>query len=201
MAEVMNVAAAVQDAYGPQPLDWWKLHKLLYFCQGWSLAWTGRPLFRERIEAWRAGPVVPTVYRVQKHYPLAPPGSADALVAADRQTAHEVVRFYGRYPTNRLIELTHREPPWRGARKGVPAKETCRNEITHDLMREYFATLSSGPHHIPESVRRTIDVLLNAPEEQVDHVLEDSGVDFDAELSYLRGEGPNPWPQRSPSQH
>ena len=35
-----------------------KLQKLLYYCQGYALAFTGKPLFLEPIEAWRFGPVV-----------------------------------------------------------------------------------------------------------------------------------------------
>ncbi|WP_297741448.1 Panacea domain-containing protein [uncultured Tessaracoccus sp.] len=35
--------------------------KLLYYVQGWSLAWDGVPMFKDRIEAWKMGPVVPTV--------------------------------------------------------------------------------------------------------------------------------------------
>lgn len=36
--------------------------KLLYFAHGWHLAQTGRPLIRQRFEAWEFGPVVRVVY-------------------------------------------------------------------------------------------------------------------------------------------
>ena len=36
-----------------------RLQKLLYYVQGWSLGERGRPMFREEIQAWRYGPVVP----------------------------------------------------------------------------------------------------------------------------------------------
>jgi uncharacterized phage-associated protein len=39
-----------------------KLQKLLYYCQAWYLAFLGKPLFGERIEAWIHGPVVPPVF-------------------------------------------------------------------------------------------------------------------------------------------
>jgi Protein of unknown function (DUF4065) len=35
-----------------------KIHKLAYYCQGWHVAWTGEPMFREAVEAWTNGPVV-----------------------------------------------------------------------------------------------------------------------------------------------
>ena len=46
----------------PTPLTQLHLHKLLYYAQGWSLAAWGERLFDEAIQAWRHGPVVPSVY-------------------------------------------------------------------------------------------------------------------------------------------
>ncbi|MBQ7262906.1 MAG: DUF4065 domain-containing protein [Synergistaceae bacterium] len=45
-----------------------KLQKLLYYCQGYALALTGKPLFPEPVEAWRYGPVVDSVYQAYKRY-------------------------------------------------------------------------------------------------------------------------------------
>ena len=38
-----------------------KLQKMLYYQQGFHLAYFGTPLFDEEIEAWMYGPVVPSV--------------------------------------------------------------------------------------------------------------------------------------------
>lgn len=35
-----------------------RLHKLLYYVQGYHLAWRGCPAFDDDIEAWKKGPVV-----------------------------------------------------------------------------------------------------------------------------------------------
>lgn len=40
-----------------------KLQKVLYFAQVYYLAKLGKPFFRENLEAWNYGPVVPEVYR------------------------------------------------------------------------------------------------------------------------------------------
>ena len=45
-----------------------KLQKLLYFAQGWYLAIQDKPLFSETVEAWKYGPVVPTIYRELRKY-------------------------------------------------------------------------------------------------------------------------------------
>ena len=45
-----------------------KLQKMLYYQQGFHLAYYGTPLFDEEIEAWMYGPVVPCVYEHFKNY-------------------------------------------------------------------------------------------------------------------------------------
>lgn len=45
-----------------------KLQKLLYYAQAWHLVFRQEPLFTDRIEAWRHGPVVPSVFRQYRHF-------------------------------------------------------------------------------------------------------------------------------------
>ena len=40
-----------------------KLQKMMYYQQGFHLAYFGTPLFDEDIVAWQYGPVVPSVYK------------------------------------------------------------------------------------------------------------------------------------------
>ena len=40
-----------------------QLQKLVYYSQAWSLAWDGAPLFHDKIEAWRHGPVCRSIYK------------------------------------------------------------------------------------------------------------------------------------------
>lgn len=53
---------------GVMPVDNLKLQKLLYYCQGIHLKVVDTPLFNDVIEAWRYGPVVPSVYHKYKHF-------------------------------------------------------------------------------------------------------------------------------------
>ena len=46
----------------PELITQLRLHKLLYYAQGWHLGIRGQPLFAERIEAWKHGPVVAPLY-------------------------------------------------------------------------------------------------------------------------------------------
>lgn len=50
------------------PMDPLKLIKLVYIGYGWVLALTGKKLFDEPIEAWKHGPVIPSIYHEFKHY-------------------------------------------------------------------------------------------------------------------------------------
>ncbi|MDO5094337.1 MAG: DUF4065 domain-containing protein [Propionibacteriaceae bacterium] len=110
--------------------------KLLYYVQGWSLAWGGTPMFEDRIEAWAMGPVVPAVRRYigdDGHY---------SLTELERATVDAVVRYYGRFPGSSLIQMTHSEQPWLDAREGIPEDARSDSEITHDSMRREFTKQS-----------------------------------------------------------
>src|SRR5256885_15287234 len=45
-----------------------KLQKLIYFAHGWYWAIKNEPLIDESVEAWKYGPVIPSVYHAFKHY-------------------------------------------------------------------------------------------------------------------------------------
>lgn len=45
-----------------------KLVKLVYISHGWYLGYTGEPLIGESIQAWKYGPVVPSIYNEFKRY-------------------------------------------------------------------------------------------------------------------------------------
>lgn len=51
-----------------KPITQMKLQKLIYFAHGWSLALRNEPLINESIEAWKYGPVVPSIYQLFKTY-------------------------------------------------------------------------------------------------------------------------------------
>ncbi|MDR1313971.1 MAG: DUF4065 domain-containing protein [Deltaproteobacteria bacterium] len=53
----------------PSKLTHLKIQKMLYFAQGWHLAYFNVPLFEDPIEAWKYGPVVRPVYRALSSRP------------------------------------------------------------------------------------------------------------------------------------
>src|SRR3954466_11182214 len=96
---VLDVAAYIVEKQPKRlPLTAWKLQKLVYYSQAWSLVWDEKPLFRERIEAWINGPVVPNLYRIHRgEYFVTtwPHGSAANLSSVQRDTIDAVLEFYG----------------------------------------------------------------------------------------------------------
>ena len=133
------------------PLSNLKLQKLLYFIQGNFLRILNRPCFKDDIEAWKYGPVVPTVYSKFKRY-----GSNNInrieyiyefeenkyeaikkdfkpiLSDEEAQIIQGVVSACKDYSANYLVKLTHSQSPWK------KSYGKNNNVISIELMREYF---------------------------------------------------------------
>jgi uncharacterized phage-associated protein len=121
-----------------------KLQKLVYYSQAWSLVWDEKPLFRERVEAWVNGPVVPNLYRVHRgQFDVKdwPHGDPENLTAVQRETVDSVLSFYGEKSSQWLSDLTHSEQPWKDARQGLAPTDRGGNEITHAAMAEYYSSI------------------------------------------------------------
>jgi uncharacterized phage-associated protein len=143
LPRVQDVAAYVLRRRGPMRAM--KLQRLVYYCQAWSLAWDGKPLFPEKVQAWMNGPVVPELFLSHRgRFLLAslPDGDAAKLTAAERGTVDAVLKRYGGKSSFWLGELAHREAPWRNARAGVAEDDPeTRPEIPRAAMRRYYSAL------------------------------------------------------------
>ena len=89
-----------------------KLQKLLYYMQGFHLAFFDEPFFNESIEAWTYGPVVPVVFKEFKKYKkrsINPDNYHDDLVLTDdeQQMFDMVYSEYNRYSAVALMNMTH----------------------------------------------------------------------------------------------
>lgn len=106
----LDVAAEIRKRLPGVPTK--KLHKLLYYCQGYHAAAFGSALFAESIEAWDMGPVVAALWRDEKHGSLFTGTPAQALGQAELNTVGYVLSRYGAMTGADLESLTHHEPPW-----------------------------------------------------------------------------------------
>lgn len=141
-ASVFDVATYILEKSGP--MTTWKLQKLVYYCQAWSLVWDGDQIFDEEIEAWANGPVCRKLYEQHKgqfRVNNLPIGNASVLTEDQKETVDVVLRDYGDRSPKWLSDLTHMEDPWRKARKGIPRGERGESVISKESMAEYYESL------------------------------------------------------------
>lgn len=111
-------------------IDHLQMQKLLYLAQGWSLAIIGTPLFKDNIEAWRHGPVVPTIYDALRGYGSRPIVSKlvdldedfevveakGSFTKFESEIIDSVWNGYKDWSGPQLVNLTHEEhSPWHNA--------------------------------------------------------------------------------------
>jgi uncharacterized phage-associated protein len=118
-------------------IDNFSFHKLLFYAQGFHLAWTGRPLFKQHIKAWDDGPVVADLWRGERHGLPLP--AVVPLTEEEQRVVDYVLSRYGQLSAAELIALSHiRGGPWDRVYEH-PAESKGQNEITFDLMQQWFA--------------------------------------------------------------
>ena len=124
-----------------------KVQKLLYYCQGWHLAFTGQQMFPEEIEAWDLGPVIAEIYRSDKYKgPVPPPAELDD---ATIRTVSWVASRYGALTASDLVTLSHdAEGPWKATRDAYGPNAA----ISLDAMTEWFSRELSNRDHIEEDL-------------------------------------------------
>lgn len=111
-----------------------KLQKILYFAQAYFVAKVGKTLFKEKIEAWEYGPVVPVVYHEYKkngNRPIVLEHDISTIDAVDKKSLDIVWENFGGYSARRLVDMTHAHKPWKDA----------SGEITLKSLADYYGPL------------------------------------------------------------
>lgn len=118
--------------------------KLVYISHGWTLGLYGRSLINEPAEAWRYGPVVPSVYHRYKSFrgdPITtePVDRSDAFDDDQRDVIEQVHEVYGDFTALQLSALTHKPgTPWDITYREYGAGVIIPNE----LIRDYYERLA-----------------------------------------------------------
>lgn len=129
----------------------YRLQKLLYFVQVEFIKETGQAAFKEEIEAWSFGPVVPEIYRKYKIF-----GGENIILnnninvfsilsslrdiynekisKHDGQIINKVLDEASYLPTAELVRISHIQDPWKNAYN----KDNPKNVITKESIYEYF---------------------------------------------------------------
>ena len=107
-----------------------KLQKMLYYQQGFHLAYFGTPLFDEDIVAWQYGPVVPSVYKEYKSISTSEEGIS--LSDDEEELFNNVYEEYNQFSAVALMKMTHEESPWKTTE--------INSVISRDKMAAFFKT-------------------------------------------------------------
>ncbi|KAA3436976.1 Panacea domain-containing protein [Rufibacter hautae] len=141
-----------------EPVTNMKLVKLVYIAHGWYLGLSGQPLLTEPVEAWKYGPVVPSIYYSFKDYG----GEAiRQMVTAGNATESSPVSLsdpdlvpflekiwevYGQFSGVDLSAMTHQDQtPWKQV-WDTQGKHSNNVIIPNDLIKEYYQKLVNAPH-------------------------------------------------------
>lgn len=165
--EFLNLAEVDGDS-----ITHMKLQKLVYYAHGWHLAIQKTPLINERIEAWKFGPVVPSLYHEFKTVGAGPIESravaadfqdgklrlytpyistSEGTLIAENEFASQLVSKiwtqFRRYSAVQLSEATHRPgTPWHQVR--TKYGDVKNLDIPDELIQRYFESLAARGRHL-----------------------------------------------------
>ena len=131
--------------------------KLTYISEGYSLAIDKERLFGDRIEAWKHGPVIPTLYHQLKKYgneyvsrllhcgtPISNDYTKDRLKDMKNTLGNKsllldvIVEKYGKLTGNQLSNLTHDgDTPWKKSYK----RWKRGTEIPSNVIQKHYEEL------------------------------------------------------------
>ena len=135
-----------------------KLQKLVYIALGWYTVYEDSDLYPDRIEAWRYGPVIPSLYyrfngfenqyiktrKIEKNlHVFCPDGEIQLPLAIEENTfikgfLDAIFNVYIEKPAHELVDLTHgKATPW--DKVYVP---NAKVEIPKSLIRDYYNKLA-----------------------------------------------------------
>lgn len=121
-----------------------KMQKLVYYAYGWYLARYDERLFKENMEAWNEGAIIPELHHALKHHQdkliLTSEESHTTLDESTQQFLRNVFFQYNKYSLSQLNYLTNIDcTPW----SAVFNNDTRSNIINDHLIRIYFLELQN----------------------------------------------------------
>ncbi|PQJ21799.1 Panacea domain-containing protein [Tenacibaculum sp. SG-28] len=126
-----------------------KLLKLMYIAQGLSLSLLDRPIFsNDHIEAWKFGPVIPSIYHEFKHFKSEPITCKSIALDTTYQQFSEPIlsnteeqkivlltwQLYKNISAKDLVDLTHMAgTPW-----SLSYRNNQNSVIENTLIKKYY---------------------------------------------------------------
>jgi len=124
------------------------LQKVLYYIKAISVLLEGTTIILEPCEAWKFGPVFPSVYEKYKDFGkqeifinISDEYVDGLLSEKEKMITNFVLNTFGIYNAWFLKDLTHCEEPWRAAREGLDDNDASRNLMDETVINNYFARM------------------------------------------------------------
>lgn len=119
-----------------------KLIKLIYLAHAWHLGLKGTPLIDENPEAWKYGPVIPSVYHEYKYFgnkPITPSSQSHSVKSEIAMLLEKIWEQYGTYSGLELSSITHKpDSPWHITWKRAQESKTQSLQIPENLIQNYY---------------------------------------------------------------
>lgn len=137
------IQKATDDANTLTPMQ---LLKLVYIAHGWMLGLYSIPMIRDKIQAWKFGPVIPDLYHETKYCGDSPVteklnfDNNDQLVPVELDLISQVYGIYGHCSGVALSNLTHQTgTPW----DSVYVSGKSDIIISNDIIEEHYSALAT----------------------------------------------------------
>ncbi len=129
------------------------LQKILYYIQGFSVAFNNTFIFNDVPQAWQHGPVYRNIYnyysKFQYNIIYTTKSNLELNINNnDKMLIDHVIKYFGKFNGDILEQITHIEKPWLNARNGLPLNSPSQNAINLDDIREYFNEVKTKYHMI-----------------------------------------------------
>lgn len=125
------------------------LQKLLYYVKAISGLFEKKSIIMESCEAWKFGPVFPSVYEKYREFGkqeieinLSKEYADKLLTEEEKQITDYVMNTFGIYSAWFLKDLTHLEEPWIMARRGLSEEDASRNLMNEEAISYYFTEIN-----------------------------------------------------------
>jgi len=130
-----------------------KLQKLLYFIEGYHLAYFSESLIDDDFEAWVHGPVSRKLYNQLKdisilhtevNYVQGDEEELPSVTLNEHLTSEQielvdnVLDLYAQESAFSLESITHQQAPWIETREGFASSERCEKVIPKEQIKSYF---------------------------------------------------------------
>lgn len=118
-----------------------KLQKLCYYVYSWYLAVYKEKIADIEFEAWVHGPVSADIYRLYKNFGwkcIPKYNGCIDINAVIKKRVSNIINEYISLDANELENQSHREMPWKEARRGYAKYEASNELIDDDIIIKYY---------------------------------------------------------------